>query len=107
MVSIDDILREKFGLAEFRPHQRAIIEDVLSGRDVVCVMPTGAGKSLCFQLPAMALKGLTVVVSPLIALMADQVQHLRQRNLPVLFLNSSQRFEEQAQAYAKLRSGFS
>ncbi len=106
MNSIDSILRERFGLAEFRPHQRAIIEDALNGHDVVCVMPTGAGKSLCFQLPAMLMRGLTVVVSPLIALMADQVQQLRQRDIPVLFLNSSQRFEEQSQVYAKLRSGF-
>ncbi len=107
MPSIDDILHQSFGLTAFRPHQRAIIEDVLAGRDVVCVMPTGAGKSLCFQLPAILQQGLTVVVSPLIALMADQVQHLRKRNLPVLFLNSSQRFEEQMQVYSQLRNGFS
>jgi ATP-dependent DNA helicase RecQ len=106
MPSIDDILRDSFGLSQFRPHQRAIIEDALGGHDVVCVMPTGAGKSLCFQLPALMMQGLTVVVSPLISLMADQVQHLRERNLPVLFLNSSQRFAEQMQVYTKLRAGF-
>ena len=86
MPLIDDVLRDSFGLSQFRPHQRAIIEDTLAGQDVVCVMPTGAGKSLCFQLPAVMAQGLTVVVSPLIALMADQVEHLRRRNLPVLFL---------------------
>ena len=107
MPLIDDVLRDSFGLSQFRPHQRAIIEDTLAGQDVVCVMPTGAGKSLCFQLPAVMMQGLTVVVSPLIALMADQVEHLRRRNLPVLFLNSSQRFVEQSQVYARLRAGFS
>ena len=68
---------ESSGSANFRPYQREIIQDVLKGNDVVCVMPTGAGKSLCFQLPALMLKGLTVVVSPLISLMADQVRHLQ------------------------------
>ena len=77
MDSIDDLLRQVFQLAEFRPHQREIIQDVLSGHDVVCVMPTGGGKSLCFQLPAVSLNGLTVVVSPLISLMADQVKQLQ------------------------------
>ncbi len=74
---VDDLLQRVFRLENFRPHQREIIEDVLSGADVVCVMPTGAGKSLCFQLPALLLKGLTVVVSPLISLMADQVRQLQ------------------------------
>ncbi len=64
MDSLDDLLQRVFRLSEFRPHQREIVEDVLAGNDVVCVMPTGAGKSLCFQLPAVLLKGLTVVVSP-------------------------------------------
>ena len=61
----------------------------MQGKDVVCVMPTGAGKSLCFQLPAMVRQGLTVVVSPLISLMADQVRHLQALGIPVLLLNSS------------------
>ena len=77
MDSIDDLLQRVFQLPHFRPHQREIIQDVLDGSDVVCVMPTGAGKSLCFQLPALLLKGLTVVVSPLISLMADQVNQLQ------------------------------
>ena len=77
MESIDDLLQQVFRLPDFRPRQREIIQDVLDGKDVVCVMPTGAGKSLCFQLPALLLKGLTVVVSPLISLMADQVHQLQ------------------------------
>src|SRR6185295_11378016 len=60
-----------FGLSEFRPGQREVIETVLSGRDCLCVMPTGGGKSLCYQLPAIASSGVTLVVSPLIALMKD------------------------------------
>ena len=69
-MSPEQILQSVFGLQQFRPHQRQIIEDVTSGHDVVCVMPTGAGKSLCFQLPAVVFRGLTLVVSPLISLMA-------------------------------------
>jgi len=72
-----DVLLQKlislFGLSSFRTHQREVIEDVLAGHDVVCVMPTGAGKSLCFQFPAATQAGLTIIVSPLISLMADQV----------------------------------
>ena len=69
-------LRERFGLERFRPGQREVIDAVLAGRDVLCVMPTGGGKSLCYQLPALLLPGLTLVVSPLIALMKDQVDAL-------------------------------
>src|ERR1039458_9020822 len=104
MEDIDDLLQRVFRLARFRPHQREIIADVLAGHDVVCVMPTGAGKSLCFQLPALVLGGLTLVVSPLIALMADQVQQLRALNIPVLFLNSSQSGAEQKAVLADRKS---
>jgi ATP-dependent DNA helicase RecQ len=107
MEDIDDLLQRVFRLAQFRPHQREIISDVLAGHDVVCVMPTGAGKSLCFQLPAVVLRRLTLVVSPLIALMADQVQQLRALNIPVLFLNSSQSGADQRAALAQLHRGFS
>ena len=105
MDSIDDLLQRVFRLSEFRPHQREVIQDVLDGRDVVCVMPTGAGKSLCFQLPALVLKGLTVVVSPLISLMADQVHQLRASDVPVLLLNSSQTSHEQSQVLDRLKRG--
>ncbi len=107
METIDNLLQRVFRLDGFRPHQREIITDVLAGHDVVCVMPTGAGKSLCFQLPALVLRGLTLVVSPLIALMADQVQQLRALNVPVLFLNSSQPSSEQKAVLAQLHRGFS
>jgi ATP-dependent DNA helicase RecQ len=106
MDHLDDFLQRIFRLSQFRPHQREVIEDVLAGNDVVCVMPTGGGKSLCFQLPGLVLQGITVVVSPLISLMADQVQHLRHLGVPVLFLNSSQQSGEQRNVLASLKQGF-
>src|SRR4051794_33188994 len=106
MDSLDDLLQRTFRLAEFRPHQREVVEDVVAGGGGVCGKPAGAGKSLCFQLPAVLLKGLTVVVSPLISLMADQVHQLQALGVPVLLLNSSQSSGEQSQVLAQLRNGF-
>ena len=106
MQSIDSILSSQFGLQAFRPHQREIIESVLAAHDCVCIMPTGAGKSLCFQVPAVALNGLTVVISPLISLMADQVRQLRALKIPAHFLNSSQSWDDQRHVFDDLRRGF-
>ena len=89
----------RFGLSDFRPGQREVIETVLAGQDCLCVMPTGGGKSLCYQLPAVAGDGLTLVVSPLIALMKDQVDQLQARGLKATFVNSSL---EQAEQHARL-----
>ena len=86
---IGTALRARFGFADFRPGQREAVEAAISGRDVLAVMPTGSGKSLCFQLPALELVGTTVVVSPLIALMKDQADALRARGISVAVLNSS------------------
>jgi ATP-dependent DNA helicase RecQ len=83
------ILRSVFGFASFRPLQQEIVEAILAGRDVLVLMPTGGGKSLCYQLPALLLEGLTVVVSPLIALMKDQVDRLRAMGVAATFINSS------------------
>ena len=80
----DDALAElqrSFGLTTFRPGQAEVVDSVLAGRNVVVVMPTGAGKSLCYQLPAVMLKGLTLVISPLIALMKDQLEQLEARGI--------------------------
>jgi ATP-dependent DNA helicase RecQ len=103
------LLRERFGFEDFRPAQRQIVDLVLAGRNVVAVMPTGSGKSLCFQLPAMALPGLTLVVSPLIALMKDQVDHLHQAGIPANVINSTvprdvqrERMDQAAQGQIKL-----
>jgi ATP-dependent DNA helicase RecQ len=84
-----DILRKTFGFQEFRPGQAEIVETILGGRDVLAVMPTGSGKSLCYQLPALARGGLTVVVSPLIALMRNQVAQLRGYGIAAAALNSA------------------
>ena len=83
------LLKRYFGYDEFRPLQAEIIAEALAGRDVLALLPTGGGKSLCFQLPALALPGLTVVISPLIALMKDQVDALTASGVPATFLNSS------------------
>lgn len=84
-----ELLKKYFGFESFRPYQEEIIASVMAGRDVFAVLPTGGGKSLCFQLPAMARPGLVVVVSPLIALMKDQVDGLQAAGVPATFLNSS------------------
>jgi ATP-dependent DNA helicase RecQ len=86
--ALDRALHERFGLSAFRPGQRQAVEAVLAGRDLVAVMPTGAGKSLCFQLPALLLDGVTVVVSPLIALMKDQVDALRGAGMSAAAIHS-------------------
>jgi ATP-dependent DNA helicase RecQ len=82
-------LKRCFGFDGFRPGQEAIVRDVLSGRDVLALMPTGGGKSLCFQFPALLQPGVTLVVSPLIALMQDQVRQLQNNGIPAAFINSS------------------
>src|SRR5258705_6755988 len=83
------LLKRTFGYTSFRPLQREIIEATLAQRDVFALLPTGGGKSLCFQLPALVRPGLTVVISPLIALMKDQVDALQAAGVPATFLNSS------------------
>src|SRR5580658_10133592 len=83
------VLKRYFGFTSFRPLQEEIIRDALAGRDVFALLPTGGGKSLCFQLPALVRPGLTVVVSPLIALMKDQVDALQSGGVAATFLNSS------------------
>ncbi len=106
MADLREHLQTLFGLDEFRPSQREVIEDVLAGRDVLCVMPTGAGKSLCYQLPAAVLGGLTVVVSPLISLMENQVQQLTDEGIPALMLNSALNPGQQREVIGQLNAGF-
>ena len=99
------MLKDVFGYESFRPLQQEIIGTLLSGRDTLAVMPTGAGKSLCYQLPALLWPRLTVVVSPLISLMQDQVEALLGLNVPAAYLNSTLTFAEQRRLMDRVRSG--
>jgi len=98
-------LKQRFGFDSFRPGQEAIVRDILDGRDVLAIMPTGGGKSLCFQLPALLRSGVCIVVSPLIALMQDQVRQLQDNGIEATFINSSLDRQEIARRFAKLERG--
>jgi ATP-dependent DNA helicase RecQ len=98
-------LKQRFGFDSFRPGQEAIMRDILRGRDVLAIMPTGGGKSLCFQLPALLRPGVCIVVSPLIALMQDQVRLLQDNGIEATFINSSLDRMEIARRFAKLERG--
>ncbi len=104
-VLTQQVLQETFGYQQFRPGQETIIETVLAGRDCLVVMPTGGGKSLCYQIPALVFGGLTVVVSPLISLMKDQVDQLLANGVAAACLNSTQSREQQQEVMAGCRSG--
>jgi ATP-dependent DNA helicase RecQ len=101
----EKLLREIFGFESFLPYQRQIIDAVLEGKDLLAVLPTGSGKSLCFQIPALLRKGLTIVISPLIALMKDQIDRLRKYALPVEFINSSLSPAEMKNILDSVRAG--
>ena len=90
----EKLLQQYFGHASFRTGQKQAIDAILSGRDVLAVMPTGAGKSVCYQISALLLRGVTIVISPLISLMKDQVEALRQVGIPAAYVNSSITQEE-------------
>ena len=93
-MSIHEILKQYWGYEEFRPLQQEIIESVLSGKDTLALLPTGGGKSICFQVPAMAKDGLCIVVSPLIALMKDQVENLKKRDIKAVAIYSGMSYRE-------------
>jgi len=98
-------LRRHFGYPDFRPGQLPLVESVLAGRDAMGILPTGGGKSVCYQVPALMLPGLTLVVSPLISLMADQVRRAREAGLEAALLNSTQSADERAAVLRAARSG--
>jgi ATP-dependent DNA helicase RecQ len=100
------LLRQHFGFPDFRPGQSQIIESILQGRDTLAILPTGGGKSICFQVPALVVGGLTVVVSPLISLMQDQVEAARARGLPAACLNSSLPKAEQNAVQKSIAEGW-
>jgi ATP-dependent DNA helicase RecQ len=93
--AIHTSLKENFGFEKFRPNQEEIIQSLLDGKDTLAIMPTGGGKSICFQLPALLFSGITIVISPLIALMKDQVDSLKANGIAACYINSSQTNVEQ------------
>src|SRR5258707_15538450 len=104
-LDLSQSLQQHFGYGAFRKGQEAVVRSVLSGRPTIAILPTGAGKSLCFQLPALLLEGTTVVVSPLVALMKDQVDALRARGIAATFINSSLSDAERQERQSALRRG--
>lgn len=104
-LSPETVLKSVFGYSSFRPLQKEIIQNVCSGRDSLAIMPTGGGKSLTYQIPALIFDGLTIVVSPLIALMHDQVSSLASNGIEAVFLNSSLEWEEYKSCVARVLSG--
>ncbi|MFD1419658.1 DNA helicase RecQ [Lactiplantibacillus songbeiensis] len=105
LAAAQQVLKTTFGYDEFRPGQKAVIEQVLAGQNTLAVMPTGGGKSLCYQIPALLFDGLTVVVSPLISLMKDQVDALNDNGIAATYINSSMSHQEIYQRMQELRSG--
>ena len=101
----EEILKKIFGYDSFRPLQLEIIKNLLAGKDTLAIMPTGGGKSLCYQIPALIFKGITIVVSPLISLMQDQVSALKENGVPAEYLNSSLEFSEYLETVKKLKNG--
>jgi len=102
---LERALKHHFGFTEFRPHQGQIVEAILQGRDVFAALPTGGGKSLCYQLPAVMRTGLTLVVSPLISLMKDQVDGAREEGIPAALLNSTLSADEAKSTWRALAAG--
>src|SRR5881409_3979262 len=104
-ISLLPLLKQYFGFTSFRPLQEEIIRDVLAGKDVFALLPTGGGKSLCYQLPALVRPGLTVVVSPLISLMKDQVDAMQTSGVAATFLNSTLAADEGRRRLRGLHTG--
>ena len=100
-----DVLQQYFGYTSFRPGQDAVIRSLLAGRDSLAIMPTGAGKSLCFQIPALLMDGVTVVISPLLSLMKDQVDALAAQQVAATYINSLCTFAELQERFRLLRQG--
>lgn len=100
-----ELLNQYYGFGKFRPGQEEAISSILNQQDTIVILPTGGGKSLCYQLPALALEGVTLVISPLIALMKDQVDALLQKNIPATFINSALSPQETAQRIDDIAAG--
>ena len=94
MGAINRILKDYWGFDRFRPLQEEIISSVLTGKDVLALLPTGGGKSICYQLPALARPGFTLVISPLIALMQDQVERLKEKEIAAVCLHAGMHYKD-------------
>lgn len=105
LMELESLLKQYFGYTSFRPGQHEVIQTLLDGRDCLAIMPTGAGKSICFQLPALIQPGVTLVISPLISLMKDQVDSLVNQEIPATYINSQCTFEESKARFAAIRAG--
>lgn len=105
LMELESLLKQYFGYTSFRPGQHEVIQTLLDGRDCLAIMPTGAGKSICFQLPALMMPGVTLVISPLISLMKDQVDSLVNQEIPATYINSQCTFEEAKARFAAIRAG--
>lgn len=104
-MELESLLKQYFGYTSFRPGQHEVIQTLLEERDCLAIMPTGAGKSICFQLPALMMPGVTLVISPLISLMKDQVDSLVNQEIPATYINSQCTFEEAKARFAAIRAG--
>ena len=100
----DELLKKYWGFSSFLPHQKEIIDSVLKGHDTLAIMATGGGKSLCYQLPALCFDGLTIVISPLISLMKDQVDDLNARGIPAAAFNSSLEYSDRKKIEEDLKN---
>ena len=105
MINIKNILQNYWGYSEFRQPQESIINAVLDQKDVIALLPTGGGKSICFQLPAIAKEGVCLVISPLIALMQDQVENLRKRNIKATTIKSGSSQDEIVTLFDAIKFG--
>ena len=101
----EEALKTYYGYDAFREGQEHVVDALLSGRDALAIMPTGAGKSVCYQIPALLLPGITLVISPLVSLMADQVTALVQMGVPAAYLNSTLTYRQYLLALERARAG--
>src|SRR5215217_4323083 len=106
MADVQSLLKQYWGYDDFRPLQKEIIESILSGKDTMAILPTGGGKSICFQVPALATEGICIVISPLIALMKDQVENLKKRSIPALLIHSGMQRADIVQTLRNARHSY-